>query len=400
MDWLRRGTLTALVAMSLLASTQSTHASSGYPWDAQCSGSTHTFDKHGTKVHGCAGLVWIGPNKNKDSGRGYGWRNCTDYVAYLVNTAARKAIVRSGWGDAKDWGKSAKNAGYTYDSHPAVGDVAWRKSGGSSHGHVALVTAVSKDRKSISIEEANWPVGTYRGVTYYDGLPHVQPKVSVSSFDGFIHLGNPTQRLDSPKSLNATRGPTTLKLTWARVANAKQYRVYLNGNHQDTTASTSYTFNGLKCGKAYTLGVQATSSGNLDSSLWSSTATITADTSGCPATPPAEGPTITRIADITIVANDAASYPVRVDYLDDDCDVVGGTWRDTQGRSNDFGVGAADPLHPSGCAGGVGYLTPGYSSCTSPEGVRGLPGKYPQTIIIRDRLGRSSPAYTFYVICQ
>jgi hypothetical protein len=106
-------------------------------------------------------------------------------------------------------------------------------------------------------------------------------------------------------------------------------------------------------------------------------------------------PTITSIPDITIAADDAGSYPAQVNYTDDDCDVVGGTWLDPQGDTHDFSVGPADV-----CADGIGSLTPGYSSCTSPDGVRGTPGEYPQTITLQDSLGRLSQPYTFYVICQ
>ena len=120
-----------------------------------------------------------------------------------------------------------------------------------------------------------------------------------------------------------------------------------------------------------------------------------------PPAPAGGAPTITGIANVVIAHGDVASYPVRVDYLDDDCDVVAGTWLDQLGTTHDFGnAGVTDAAHPGACSGGVGYLTPGYAVCASPSGVPGSPGQYPRTITLRDALGRVSAPYTFYVICQ
>ncbi len=138
-----------------------------------------------------------------------------------------------------------------------------------------------------------------------------------------------------------------------------------------------------------------------DSTIVVTTACGSATTTATLTVPAPAGspPTITSIPDITIGPNDAGSHPVTVNYVDDDCDVVGGTWLDANNASHGFGVGAGDALHPSACASGAGYTTPGYSSCTSPDGVRGTPGSYAQTITLQDSLGRVSLPYTFYVIC-
>jgi hypothetical protein len=110
-------------------------------------------------------------------------------------------------------------------------------------------------------------------------------------------------------------------------------------------------------------------------------------------------PTITSIPDITIDPTDSASYPARVNYRDDDCDVVGGTWLDASGVSHEFS-NASDASHPGGCTGGIGYLTPGFSGCTSPDGRHSAPARYAQTITIRDKLGNVSAPFVFYVVCR
>lgn len=110
-------------------------------------------------------------------------------------------------------------------------------------------------------------------------------------------------------------------------------------------------------------------------------------------------PIITSIPDITIGHNDSGSYPARLNYRDDDCDIVGGTWIDPSGVSHDFGNGT-DASHAAACTGGIGYLTPGYGSCTSPDGVHSNPGRYAQTITIRDKLGQVSAPFVFYIVCE
>src|SRR5437588_2036258 len=109
------------------------------------------------------------------------------------------------------------------------------------------------------------------------------------------------------------------------------------------------------------------------------------------ALPSSAAPTITSIADLTISHTDTGSYRVRVNYRDDDCDVVGGTWVDQSGASHDFGsASGSNASYPGGCTSGIGYLTPGYGSCTGPDGQRGASERYAQTITIEDKLGRVS----------
>jgi hypothetical protein len=108
---------------------------------------------------------------------------------------------------------------------------------------------------------------------------------------------------------------------------------------------------------------------------------------------------ITGIADLVLHSGDGRRAAPRVDYRDAACDVVGGTWHDANGDNHDFDAGG-DAAHPAACSNGVGYLTPGYSSCTSPDGKPSRSGRYPETIVLRDASGHTSHPYTFFLICQ
>ncbi|MER6626779.1 CHAP domain-containing protein [Streptomyces sp. NPDC000987] len=92
------------------------------------------------------------------SSRGYGYRNCTDWVAYRVNqVSGGKITVPS----------NLQNGGQWYDRAPASersstakpGEAAVKPtSSGDSYGHVAFVEAVSADGKTMTISEYNHDV--------------------------------------------------------------------------------------------------------------------------------------------------------------------------------------------------------------------------------------------------
>ncbi|HET8606123.1 MAG TPA: hypothetical protein VFL66_03740 [Gaiellaceae bacterium] len=87
--------------------------------------------------------------------------------------------------------------------------------------------------------------------------------------------------------------------------------------------------------------------------------------------------------------------PIHVAYVDSGCRVVGGTWTDQYGVAHDFAAGGPD----DGCFAGIGWLTPGDVSCTSPTGDPGTPGSYPQSIVLRDAKGDVSVPFAFSVVC-
>lgn len=78
------------------------------------------------------------------SQNGYPWGYCTYYVA-------SKRYVPPNWGNAKSWPSSAKRAGYSVGSGPAVGAIG--VTGESFWGHVTFVESVNGD--SVTVSEMN-----------------------------------------------------------------------------------------------------------------------------------------------------------------------------------------------------------------------------------------------------
>jgi hypothetical protein len=112
-----------------------------------------------------------------------------------------------------------------------------------------------------------------------------------------------------------------------------------------------------------------------------------------PADAAAPRPVVVEVTGNTGVSGGPA-FPVHVAFHDPGCKVVGGTWTDQFGLAHDFG------LSPDAtCKAGEGVLTAGYASCTSPTGEPGLPGAYPQSLVLRDAHGRTSDAFGFDVVC-
>lgn len=119
----------------------------GYPWgNAKC--------LHTGKVDGrCSNYDWSvnGAIFNWSPGMGgYGYRNCTDWVAFRVKQVG--GHVPSGLGDAKNWDNRAEGRGFTVSDTPKVGAAAVSNSG--TYGHVMYVEAVNGDG-SIVISDYN-----------------------------------------------------------------------------------------------------------------------------------------------------------------------------------------------------------------------------------------------------
>ena len=117
----------------------------GYPWGyAAC---IHTGQVEGY----CANYDWAvnGSIYNWQTG-GYGYRNCTDWVAYRVRVAG--GYVPSGLGNAKQWDDRAPAYGYAVSGTPREGAAAVSNSG--FYGHVMYVEAVNADG-SIVVSDYN-----------------------------------------------------------------------------------------------------------------------------------------------------------------------------------------------------------------------------------------------------
>ena len=74
------------------------------------------------------------------SERGYFCRNCTDWVAWKLQSLGVERRLWSGRGNGNGWDNSS--AGVTIDKVPEMGDAAVWESGGGGAGHVAFVEEV------------------------------------------------------------------------------------------------------------------------------------------------------------------------------------------------------------------------------------------------------------------
>lgn len=117
----------------------------GYPWgNAAC---IHTGQVSGA----CPNYDWAieGSVWNWQTG-GYGYRNCTDWVAFKIKSQGK--FVPGGLGNAKSWDDRASGFGLRVTSTPTVGAAAISNSG--TYGHVMYVEQVYGDG-SILISDYN-----------------------------------------------------------------------------------------------------------------------------------------------------------------------------------------------------------------------------------------------------
>jgi phage anti-repressor protein len=127
--------------VALIAPTDAAVAGDGYPHDnaTGCSAQYGEFSW-------CIGGWWL-------SSRGYGYRNCTDYVAWKLESLGVPSQVRTGLGHARDWGTNAAARGVTVNDVPAAGSVAINTTSAGGLGHVAYVAATSGS--TITVQEYN-----------------------------------------------------------------------------------------------------------------------------------------------------------------------------------------------------------------------------------------------------
>lgn len=96
---------------------------------------------------------------NKTYKNSYAWGQCTWYVA------GRRQIPRD-WGNARDWLRHAKSAGWSTGAVPAVAAIAWTSAG--TYGHVALVEQISPDASQVLISEMNFRSVNVKTVRWVD----------------------------------------------------------------------------------------------------------------------------------------------------------------------------------------------------------------------------------------
>ncbi|HSX35388.1 MAG TPA: FG-GAP-like repeat-containing protein [Patescibacteria group bacterium] len=138
------------------------------------------------------------------SSRGYGYRNCTDGVAYWVSKYDGTTV--GGWGNATAWDTAAPPADVitgTTITNIEPGDIAQSDTGASGYGHVGFVTSVSKDANgnvtSFTTAEMNkGTVGEYSANTYNtrDSSGYFKRNTGTDVWDHFIDVNGPNKGLN------------------------------------------------------------------------------------------------------------------------------------------------------------------------------------------------------------
>ena len=157
----------------------------------------------------CANYDW-GPVRNGSeastySSRGYGYRNCTDYVAWKLQSLGVTIAKTRGLGDGGQWYGLAPVAERT--STPAYGEAAVSNSGG--YGHVAFVESVNAAAKTMVIAEYNYDK---KG----DGDTRTVATGPGTEFTQFVNFGLKASGSGAPRITTSacrpapSHGPTTL----------------------------------------------------------------------------------------------------------------------------------------------------------------------------------------------
>lgn len=134
----------------------------GYPWGyAKC---IHTGQVEGS----CYNYDWgVNGNAYNSSTGGWGYRNCTDWVAFRSGGRVPSASVMhfyAGSGHAKYWDDTGREMGKQVDSSPGAGDTAVSNAG--TYGHVLYVEQVHDDG-SVTLSDYNragtgkYDIGTF-----------------------------------------------------------------------------------------------------------------------------------------------------------------------------------------------------------------------------------------------
>lgn len=137
-----------------------------------------------TDASGCGYSAWC-KSGLWYSGRSYGYRNCTDFVAWKLQSLGVPNSKTTGLGHGGEWAaKAAGRSGVTVNTSPAYGAAAVKVSTTSDqYGHVAFVSSVNPGG-TITVLEYNWVVnGTP------DGLYHTRTGTPAAlGFTKFVHF--------------------------------------------------------------------------------------------------------------------------------------------------------------------------------------------------------------------
>lgn len=140
-----------VTVLAQMLKPQLAYASStgGYPdWNMPCIAPGVSYAKTSGSGYWCSGYRWGNlVTKAENSVRGYGYRNCTDWVAWKVQSYLGKSPA--GLGHAYSWDDRAPAKGYRVTSVPEPGMAAvWNR------GHVAFVESINSNG-TVNISEYN-----------------------------------------------------------------------------------------------------------------------------------------------------------------------------------------------------------------------------------------------------
>jgi len=106
-----------------------------------------------------AGSFWADSTGNGVSPYGYYYRNCTDYVAWKLQSLGISDAETRGLGNGGEWaGNATGRAGVTVSTTPSVNSAGVEVGNSNNpYGHVAFVEAVNSDG-TLTVSEYNWIV--------------------------------------------------------------------------------------------------------------------------------------------------------------------------------------------------------------------------------------------------
>ncbi len=166
--------------------SQPIYAADGYPYPTMaCVHSPYATSGKSTfnpTVLWCNGYEWgtirnNATNASLLSPYGYGYRNCTDYVAWKVSSLGVQPAQYKGLGNAKAWPTNAPGKHLTVDTIPKVGSAAVDTDG--TFGHVSFVENVNPDG-TIDVSEFN------KDTNGNPGTRHGTP--AALGFEKFVHF--------------------------------------------------------------------------------------------------------------------------------------------------------------------------------------------------------------------
>lgn len=117
-----------------------------------------------------------GSDGNGGDGKGYGCRQCASYAAWRV--ARETGLYPIRWGNATDFPRSARAAGYATGSSPRANSLAVMHNG--AEGHVAWVESVGGDGTMI-VSQYNYNYGAGYGM-------YSKMVLSTSAFQEYVYI--------------------------------------------------------------------------------------------------------------------------------------------------------------------------------------------------------------------